>query len=158
MVIGLWSRTTGRVITTVALAIVALAPSASAQVGLSSGVQSVALLARVPARASLPEVIRRQSRSSRLGRETSVTLRLEGNTGYRLLVRGAPPSGARIYVRASDGKYHELVAGAPIVVARDTRGRGEWEREVQYRIESAGHTKAEAPLPVQYEIAVDPRL
>jgi hypothetical protein len=40
-------------------------------------------------------------------------------------------------------------------VARGTHAAGQWEREVQYRIESAGNLNS---LPVRYEIAIDPKL
>jgi hypothetical protein len=136
----------------------AAARSASAQVGLSSGTQRVALLARVPARASFQEVISLQEKASSALRETSVRVRLAANTGYRLIVRGAQPTGARLWVRAADGRFHELVAGTPVTVARNANGTGDWEQEVHYRIQSEVARQPQAPLPVRYEVAVDPAL
>jgi hypothetical protein len=145
--------------TTVLLAVTlfAAAQGANAQVGLSSKTQSVVLLARVPARASLPEVISLGEKASGSIRETSVRVRLAANTGYRLLVRGAATSGARVWVRANDGRFQELVEGTPVTVAQSPTGNEEWEQEVHYRVESDAR-QAQASLPVRYEIALNPAL
>jgi hypothetical protein len=152
-------RHTQRTTALLAVTLFAAGQSASAQVGLSSGTQQVALLARVPARASFQEVIPLREKASGSVRETSVTVRLAANTGYRLIVRGAQPTGARLWVRAADGLFHELAPGARVTVARHATGTGEWEQEVHYRIESADAPQLEATtLPVRYEVAIDPVL
>jgi hypothetical protein len=87
-----------------------------------------------------------------------VRVRLAANTGYRLIVRGAQPTGARLWVRAADGRFHELVAGTPITVARNATGTGDCEQQVHYRMESDNAGLSPAPLPVRYEVAVDPTL
>jgi hypothetical protein len=147
--------------TTVLLAVTLFAAgqSASAQVGLSSSTPAVALLARVPARASLQEVIPLWEKGTGSIRETSVRVRLAANRGYRLIARGAQPTGARLWVRAADGQFHELAPGARITVARHATGTEQWEQEVHYRIESEDAHQIEATtLPVRYEVAIDPVL
>ena len=146
--------------TTVLLAVILLAAaqSGSAQVGLASGTQQVALVARVPARAALQEVISLRDKVSGSIRETSVRVRLAANTGYSLIVRHAQTSGSRLWVRTDDGRFHELVAGTPITVARNAPGNEECEQEVQYRLESEDARVTQAPLPVRYEVVVDPAL
>lgn len=156
--IGLGMSHTRRTSVLLAVTLFAAAGSASAQVGLSSGAQRVALLVRVPARASLQEVVPLQEKARGSIRETSVRVRLAANTGYRLIVRAAQPTGSRLMVRAADGQFHELVAGTPVTVARHAPGTGEQDQEVHYRIESADARVPQAPLPVRYEVAVDPVL
>jgi hypothetical protein len=146
--------------TTVLLAVslFATGQSASAQVGLSSSTPAVALLARVPARATLQEVIPLREKGTGSVRETSVRVRLAANRGYSLIARGAQPTGARLWVRASDGQFHELAPGARITVARHAKGTEQWE-QVHYRIESEDAHQLEATtLPVRYEVAIDPVL
>jgi len=127
-------------------------------VGLSSSTPAVALLARVPARASLQEVTPLREKGIGSIRETSVRVRLAANSGYRLIARAAQPTGARLWVRAADGQFHELAPGARITVARHATGAEQWE-QVHYRIESEDAHQLEATtLPVRYEVAIDPVL
>jgi hypothetical protein len=145
--------------TIVLLAVILLAGtrSTSAQVGLSSKAQQIALLARVPARVSLQEVVPLRETVSGSIRETSVRVRLAVNTGSRLIVRGSELTGVRLWVRAADGQFHELTVGTSLMVARNTTGTEEWQPEVQYRLES-GARMPQAPLPVRYEVVIDPAL
>ena len=136
----------------------AAAGSASAQVGLSSGTQQVALLVRVPPRASLLGVIPIREKVTGSLRETSVRVRLTANTGYRLLVRVTATNGARVWVRATDGLFQELVVGTPVTVAQNHTGTEECEQEVNYRIQSESAAQPAPSLPMVYEIVVDPAL
>ena len=147
-----------RTATTVAVLLAAVAPRAVAQVGLSSRRQAIALVAQAPVRASLGDVSSLREKTSGLVRETSATVRLETNTGYRLVVKAATPSGSRTWVRGTDGQFHELLAGAGIVVAQEPAGKGEREREIQYRVENSGTQRTEVAPPVRYEIVIDPTL
>ena len=146
-----------RTATTVTVLLASVAPAAVAQVGLSSRVQAIALVARVPVRASLGEERRRQEKTTGFMRETSVGVRVAANAGYRLVVKSAAPSRSRTWVRGADGQFHELIGGEGIVVAQDPAGSGEREREIQYRVES-GNERTEVSPPVRYEILVDPTL
>jgi hypothetical protein len=62
---------------------------------------------------------------------------------------------SRIWVRGVNGDFQELTAGSSVTVGRGTHAAGQWEREVQYRIESAGELNS---LPVRYEMAINPQL
>jgi hypothetical protein len=135
-----------------------IAPRAVAQVGLSSHSQAVTLVARVPVRASLSEVNPLREKISGLVRETSVTLGVGTNAGYRLVVKAATSSGSRTWVRGTDGQFHELVAGEEIIVAQDPAGNGEREQEIQYRVESSGMGRTEVFPPVRCDIVVNPTL
>jgi hypothetical protein len=66
-----------------------------------------------------------------------------------------PVAASHIWVRGVNGEFQELTAGSSVTVARGMHGAGEWDREVQYRIESAGDLNS---LPVRYEIALNPQL
>ena len=146
-------------VTRMALIVVSLAlpRDLAAQVGLTSGMAQVTLVARVAPRGTIQAVSpQRETVHSGLIREATVTVRLAANTGYQLIVRGTATPASRIWVRSVNGEFQELTAGSAVVVARDSRGGGEWERSVHYRIEASGN---EAPvLPVRYEIAIAPTI
>jgi hypothetical protein len=146
-------------VTRIALALVLLAlPRVlEAQVGLTSGMAQVTLVARVAPRGTIQGVSpQRETGNSGSVRESSVTVRLAANAGYQLIVRGTATPTSRIWVRSANGEFQELRAGSAVVVARDPRGGGEWERSVHYRIETSGNG---APLlPVRYEIAIAPTI
>jgi hypothetical protein len=137
-------------------AILGLPGVTQAQVGIPSGLTQVALVAHVAPRGSI-QGVSADRETSRMGilREASVTVSMSANTGYRLIVRSAGTSTSRIWVRSVTGEFQELTAGSSVTVARDTHTAGQWAREVQYRIESAGNTDG---LPVRYEIAISPQL
>jgi hypothetical protein len=139
-----------------ALGIVALPGIAQSQVGITSALSQIALVAHVPTRTSIQRV-GAERETGRLGgiREASATLRISANTGYRLMVRAAGVPASRIWVRAASGEFQELTAGSSVTVGRGTHSADQLEREVQYRIESAGDEKT---LPVRYEIAISPQL
>jgi hypothetical protein len=127
-----------------------------AQVGLTSGVARILLVAHVAPRGSIQNVSAERE-TSRMGsvREASVTVSVAANTGYQLVVRGTAVTTSRIWVRGVNGEFQELTAGSSVTVGRGTHAAGQWEREVQYRIESAGELNS---LPVRYEMAINPQL
>ena len=129
---------------------------AQSQVGISSGVAQIALVAHIPPRGSI-QGVSAERETARMGsvREASVMVRVAANTGYQLVVRGTTVAGSRVWVRGVNGEFQELTAGSSVTVARDTHAAGQWDREVQYRIESAGDLNS---LPVRYEIALNPQL
>lgn len=150
-------RAVGRALVTLTTLLTS-ARIAPAQVGLTSHATTVMLVARAPLRGSLEQVGPRQEQRRAAVREASVLLRISASTGYSLVVRRASSDdAARVLVRDLHGRFRELESGASVTVARDSRGAGEWEREVYYRIESPGRDSVPTrALPVRYEIAVDP--
>jgi hypothetical protein len=114
------------------------------------------LVAHIAPRGSI-QGVSAERETSRMGsiREASVMVRVAANTGYQLMVRGTAVADSRIWVRGVDGEFQELTAGSSVTVARGTHAAGQWDREVQYRIESAGDLNS---LPVRYEIALSPQL
>jgi hypothetical protein len=129
-----------------------------AQVGLSSGVSQVALFARSAPRGSIQGVSgQRENGRDGAVRQLSVTVRMSANTGYQLRVQRSGNPTNRIWVRSADGRFQELASGVPVTVASDRHGAGQWERQVEYRVEVAEGSEP-AGLPVRYEIAVDPTM
>jgi hypothetical protein len=143
--------------TVVALGVVLALPGvAESQVGISSGVAQIALITHVAPRGSI-QGVSAERETGRMGsvREASVMVRVAANTGYQLVVRGTAVAASRVWVRGVNGEFQELTTGSSVTVARGTHATGQWDREVQYRIESAGDLNS---LPVRYEIAIDPTL
>ena len=148
-----------------ALGVLAAAGPAAlqAQIGLASGGAQIALIARVPLRASInvvgpaPETARRSVMS-----EGTVKLRLSANNGYRLVVVGTDPvrssagPASRLWVRAENGRFEELKSGAVVTVVRGRHTAGEWEPEVSFRREAFGSIEGSDVLPVRYEVRIDP--
>jgi hypothetical protein len=135
--------------------------SAEAQVGLASRESRVALIAQVPAAASLQRVGSFRVLEERNSlREAAVTIRVASTAGYRLLVHrtGQAVSGqaARVWVLAVDRRFHELREGSPVTVAQYRTPTGELEREIVYRFETHEPTSETDTLPVRYELAVTP--
>jgi hypothetical protein len=129
-----------------------------AQVGLSSGLSQVTLVARVSPRGSIQSVSgQRESGQEGAIRLVSVTVQLSANTGYQLRVHRAGNLANRIWVRSANGRFEELTAGAPVTVASDRNCTGQWQREVQYRVETAEDAEL-AGLPVRYEVAINPTM
>jgi hypothetical protein len=144
----------------VTLTVLLASPQRSeAQVGITSGMAQIALVARVAPRGSI-EGVGPQRETARVGsvREASVTVRLVANTGYQLVVRGMA-SATRVWVRGANGEFQKLSAGSAVTVARDSRGNGPREHQVEYRIEASDVAGNEAPvLPARYEIAINPTM
>jgi hypothetical protein len=143
--------------TVVALGVVLTLPGvAESQVGISSGMAQIALVAHIAPRGSIQAVsAERETARTSTVREASVMVRVAANTGYQLVVRGTAVAASRVWVRSVNGEFQELTAGSSVTVARGMHAAGEWDREVQYRIESAGDLSS---LPVRYEIALNPQL
>jgi hypothetical protein len=142
----------------VGLLVLGSAQAAEGQVGLTSGMAQVTLVARIAPRGSI-QAVGAQRETARQGtvREVSVTVGLSANTGYQLIVRGTAVPASRVWVRSATGEYQELTSGTSVTVARDTRCAGQWQREVQYRIETSDAAGSELQnLPVRYEIAINP--
>lgn len=137
-------------------AVLAFPGVAESQVGISSGVAQIALVAHVAPRGSILDVSAGRE-TGRVGavREASVTVRVAANTGYQLVVRRTAVTASRIWVRGVNGEFQELTAGSSVTVARGTHAAGQWDRAVHYRLESAGDLNS---LPVRYEIAINPKL
>jgi hypothetical protein len=135
-----------------------LPTAAEAQVGLTSGMAQVALVAYSAPRGSI-QGVRQPRELARVGAvsEGSVLVRLSANTGYQLIVRKTGSTTSRIWVRTSTGDFQELTIGSAVIVARGMRAEGECE--IRYRIESSDTADiATQSLPVRYEIAINPTL
>lgn len=147
---------TVRTFAAIGMAVLATPRVAESQVGLVSGLTQVTLVAQIAPRGSIQDVSAGRE-TGRIGsvREASVMVRGAANTGYQLMVRGTAFTTSRIWVRGVNGEFQELSAGSSVTVARGTHATGQWEREVQYRIESAGDLNSP---PVRYEIALNPQL
>jgi hypothetical protein len=91
-------------------------------------------------------------------REAATTLRLSSNSGYQLIVRGVPGSTSRVWVQSSTGEFVELTAGASVTVAHDAPGLGETLRDVHFRFLAPASGDTLPPLPVRYDIAINPTL
>lgn len=153
-------RTVSKALGMVIVAALVGAEPMVAQVGLGSNVAQVALRVRVAPRASI-QGVGPTVRSSSEGflTEASVKVRLSTNTGYRLVAVGLPSSSpSRVWVRSATGDFQELVSGASVTVARDSRTAGQVEREVSYRVESANGDNNIEALPVRYEVVITPTI
>ena len=136
----------------------ASAPGLKAQVGISSGIAQVNLVARVPLRASMPGVssVRDTAGKGRVS-EGSVMVKFLANTTYRLVVRGTDlHTGSRVWVRSGSGDYTEVKAGQSVTVGRGGETGEPAERKVSYRIESS--EEGVQPLPLRYDVVVDPSI
>jgi hypothetical protein len=151
---------TSRTLAALWVVLLASAERVEAQVGLTSATAQVAMVARITPHGSIQGVSwQHETGGNGSVREASVIVRLAANTGYQLMVRGTGAHKSRIWVRSVNGEFQELTAGSSVMVARDTRCAGHWDREVHYRIESTDAAdQNEQPLPVRYEIAVNPTL
>ena len=146
-------------LTTLAILALTSASSLEAQVGFSSSIAQVALVARSAPRASMQAVSRvRETDHQGQMQNAAVSVRLSANSSYRLVVRGisAQPT-SRVWVRTVDGDYQEVVAGSSVTVARGAHSAGQLDREVSYRIESDA-VDGPLELPVRYEIVMDPAI
>jgi hypothetical protein len=146
-------------------ALLALPMRAEAQVGLASRPSQVALIARVPAGASLQADSPRLLGNEGSVRTAKVSVRLISTSGYRLLVHGTAHQGdtrsdrsGRIWVQGVDGLFHELQENSPVTVARDRNRAGEFQQEVVFHLENSGPAAEMTSLPVRYEIVVNPIL
>lgn len=148
-----------RTLAFIGLAVLGLQRVSEAQVGLTSGVARVSLLARVAAQGSIHSISAPRE-ILRLGelRELSSTVRLSANAGYQLQVRGIPGTVSRLWVQAANGEFRELAPGASVTVAENHQGTQEREREVRFRIEVPAGGTAPTELPMRYEMAISPTI
>lgn len=158
------ARMIGCSLVAVAALVLSTPAALNAQVGLASGGAQIALIARASPRASIRGAgsTRETGRSGAL-REHTVTLRLAANTGYRLVVVGTAPVTAgetplRLWVRAENGRFEELTSGAGVTVVRGRHAVGDWQPEVSFRSETSASGESSQPLPVRYEVRIDPTI
>lgn len=141
------------------LLLIAAPRGAHGQVGITSGLAQVALVARISPRGSIQGVSAQRETTTGTVRDGTVTVSLSANSGYQLRVRRTAVSASRIWVRAVSGEFQEVKAGSAVTVAKDAQCAGQWDRDVQYRIEMPeGGASTAAPLPIVYEIAISPTL
>ena len=145
-----------RELATVTLLGLGLAGPLGAQVGLQSAQAQVGLVAWAAPGGRITAVgTERSLRTANGYQDAAVLLRVEANTGYRLLVRSIEP-GARVWVRNLGGEFEELTPDASITVAQGSAG-SDWEQQVELRVES-GDLATQRPLPVRYDLYIDPVL
>jgi uncharacterized protein (DUF2235 family) len=132
-----------------------LTGSAHAQVGLTSGLARVTLVARSALEGAVQSVST-VSGGANVPHDASLAIRMTANAGYSLVVRGVPSANTgRIWVRASTGEFQELKPGASVTVAREAQSTGTWEQQVHYRVDSTPGAKA-GDVPVRLELRLDP--
>ena len=146
-----------RIIIATAVAVLTLSPAVQAQVGLTSGVAQVTLLARRSPQGALSVGATRVVSRDGSVRETTATVRISANSGYWLAVRRSPAADARIWVRSIDGSFQELTRYTAVTVDRGAHTGGEQEREVQFRVQGPSSDR-ETPLPVFYDLIMSPTL
>ncbi|HEY9014899.1 MAG TPA: hypothetical protein VIM84_07540 [Gemmatimonadales bacterium] len=139
-----------RELATVTLFCLGLAGPLGAQVGLQSGQAQVSLVARAAPGGLITAV--------GTDRDAGVVLRVSANTGYRVVARSIETGnpGERVWVRSVGGELQELTPGASITVARG-EAASDWEQQVELRLQS-GDIASQHPLPVRYDLYIDPTL
>jgi len=100
----------------------------------------------------------RETGQTGLLREAVTTVRFSSNAGYRLIVRELEGSTSRVWVRSAAGEFVLLTAGTSVPVARATRGSGEMLQDIYFRFEAPVSGGPPPPLPVRYELAIDPTI
>jgi hypothetical protein len=122
-----------------------------AQVGISSGMRQVALVARAPSHLTLPSVSHRK-----IGRrgdldEAAVSISVPAGGGYRVVARGNAGITSRIWIQVADDGYQELTPGAAVMLPGARHGSS--EREVRYLTDGSAST---ADVPLRFELLIDP--
>jgi hypothetical protein len=131
------------------------ASTAQAQVGISSGVAEVSMVARAASRASMPSVgVARRIGGFGTMTEVAVRVHLTANSGYRLVARGSAGTASRVWVQLGDGEYQKLVHGAALTLSHERGGSS--EQEVHYLAESTAANVTE--MPIRLELVVDPAI
>ena len=131
----------------------------AAQIGLASAVGSVTLVAHVDPQGSISSVTPpRLTSQTGLLMEAVTTVRLSSNASYRLIVRGLEGSASRVWVRSTTGEFVPLNAGSLVEVAHAPRGSQETLQDVYFRFEPPVSGGTLPPLPVGYELAIDPTI
>ena len=153
------ARSVERGLVTVALLALGVTGPLAAQVGLASSPAQVSLVVRAAAGGTIAALgTERPLATGTRYRDAAVVLRVGANSAYRLVVKGTEPvtSGRRVWVRSAGGEFQELTPNASITIARG-KAAGEWERQVEFRVESEDPAPR-LPLPVRYELYIDPVL
>ena len=149
----------GRWLTALSVMALPIPGNAQAQIGLSSGIAQITLVARSSPAASLHSVGPVVELGHRGAfQEATVGLRLSANSRYRLRVhRTSSDSRSRLWVRAVDGTYQALRPGSPVTVGRGSHASGSSESTVRYRLQTTAGGRGMV-LPVRYEVVVDPTI
>jgi hypothetical protein len=144
------------------VATLAIAGVLQAQVGLSSGLAQVVLVARSAPRGSIDSIglpVERANGGST--REVSVAVMVSSNTAYRLSVIRNDDRNSKwgdMWVRAAGGEFQSLERGSVILVARGQSDPAIGSLNVFYRLERGAPTGAIQAPPVRYELAITPQL
>jgi hypothetical protein len=139
----------------ISIAILGPTSAAQAQVGLTSGVAQVTLVARSSPQGALSVGVTRDVSWEGSSRTMTAALRISANSGYRLAVRRSPDTAKRVWVKSIDGNFQELTGDTPVIVDRGAHTGGERAREVQFRVEGPRSDRP-TPLPIFYELVMSP--
>jgi hypothetical protein len=90
--------------------------------------------------------------------EAVATVRLSSNAGYRLIVRGLEDASSSVWVRSASGEFVRLTARSSVLVAGAPRGSNQTLQDVYFRFEAPVSGGTLPPLPVRYELAIDPTI
>jgi hypothetical protein len=125
-----------------------------AQVGISSTMTQVSLVARAPAHATIPGVSA-QREIGRRGdlREAAVRIHLLANSGYRLVARANAGATSRVWIHLAEDHYQELVPGGSVTLPGGRHGSS--EREVRYLTDGRSLL---GEAPVRFELVIDPAI
>jgi hypothetical protein len=138
----------------VGIALTSLAGRVHAQVGLTSGLARVTLVAST-AQAGAIQSVSRVSGGANAPHDATLAVRMSANTGYSLMVRAVPTARTgRVWVRTLTGEFQELKPGSSVTVAREAQSAGTLEQQVHYRLDSPASEAAD--LPVRLELRLDP--
>jgi hypothetical protein len=161
-VIGRGATLAGRALVLGWMVMLTVTGTAQAQVGISSGLAQVVLVARSEPRASIDSVGTPIERGiSGSTRELSVAVRVTTNTGYRLsVIRNDPRDSdwGGIWVKTESGEFRNLDRGSTVLVARGENEPRPGGLDVLYRVERVTQPGAVEAPPVRYEIAINPQL
>jgi hypothetical protein len=140
----------------------ALPAAVAGQVGLSSSLGQVVLVARSAVRGSIESVGAPVERTGNAAdREISVAVGVTASAPYRLSVMRYDskdsPSG-RIQVRGLSGEFQKMEAGVPILVALGPGQSGTGRLTVLYRIQPSIPSGPALAPPLRYELAIAPQL
>jgi hypothetical protein len=144
------------------MATLASAGVLQAQVGLSSGMAQVVLVARSAPRGSIDSIglpVERATGGST--REVSVAVMVSSNTAYCLSVIRNDDQNSEwggMWVQAAGGEFQSLERGLSILVARGQSDPAIGSLNVLYRMEPGNPTGAIQAPPVRYELAITPQL
>jgi hypothetical protein len=144
------------------MALLTMPALAAGQIGLSSGLGQVVLVARSAPGGSIDSVgLPVQRAGSRAGREIMVAVRVSANTAYRLSVVRCDPQDSpygRIQVQGVSGEFQRVERGTSILVALGQAESGTGRVTVLYRMQPSSSLEPAVALPIRYELAIAPQL